>query len=280
MSRVPAAHALKAFARKITPEPVWRWLGREVKDLPFRLQDIGPDLRELLSRSGLPLPPARLRRRVGLTSSRVEFLSVGREVSEMVLRAFEECHLPEERYGRWLDFGCGCGRLARFLATAPDRELYGVDIDHAAIRWMRRHLGPHFVAIGALPPLPFAAAAFDVVCAISVFTHLDEQMQVAWLGELHRILRPGGLLIASTHHEELLVTRPDLTAAERARLAKDGFLFASGKGRFNDNSTFHSLPYLELTWGKLFTLGLYAKRGLGGYQDLSVWEARPEVSAS
>jgi SAM-dependent methyltransferase len=273
MSRVPAALSLRAIARKITPEPLWRWLGREIKDLPFRLQDIGPDLRQLLSRSALPLPPARLRRRVGLTSSRAEFLSVGREVAEAVLRAFEECRRPEERYERWLDFGCGSGRLARFLSAAPEQQLHGVDIDRAAIRWARRHLGPRFVASAAWPPLPFPEAAFDVVCAISVFTHLDEPMQIAWLRELRRILRPGGLLIASTHHEELLSTRPDLTAAERAKLAVEGFLFAPGRGRFNENSSFHSLPYLERTWGRFFTLRLYSKRGLVGYQDLSVWEA-------
>jgi SAM-dependent methyltransferase len=275
--RIFPAQLLKRLAKTLFPEPVWRWLRREIKDLPFRLRDFGPDLRERWSRRAVPLPPARLRRRVGLTSSREEFLAVGSQMSEAILGAFEERRLPAETYGRWLDFGCGSGRLARFLFAAAERDLHGVDVDRSAIRWARRHLGPGFVATGVRPPLPFPAAAFDVVCAISVFTHLDEPMQLAWLRELRRVLRPGGFLIASTHHEDLQWTRPDLTDEERAQLAAEGFLFAPGKGRrFNDNSTFHTLPYLQRRWGELFTLGLYTRRGLGSYQDLAVWEARED----
>jgi SAM-dependent methyltransferase len=274
LPRIFAAQPLKRLAKTLLPEPVWRWLRREIKDLPFRLRDFGPDIRERWPHRAVPLPPARLRRRVGLTSSREEFLTVGCQMSEAVLVACAERRRPAESYRRWLDFGCGSGRLARFLAASGERELHGVDVDRAAIRWARRHLGPGFVATSAWPPLPFPAAAFDVVCAISVFTHLDEPMQLAWLRELRRVLRPGGLLIASTHHEDLQWTRPDLTDEERAQLAAEGFLFAPGKGRFNDNSTFHTLPYLQRQWGELFTLGLYTRRGLGGYQDLAVWEAK------
>lgn len=277
LPRITAALPLKRLAKTLLPEPVWRWLGREIKDLPSRLRDLGPDLRERCNRGVTPLPSARLRRRVGLTSSREEFLTVGRQLSQAVLAAFEERRRPAESYRRWLDFGCGSGRLARFLVAAGERDLHGVDVDRAAIRWARRHLGPGFVATGGRPPLPFPAAAFDVVCAISVFTHLDEAIQLAWLRELRRILRPGGVLIASTHHEDLQWTRPDLTDEERAQLAAEGFLFAPGKGRFNDNSTFHTLPYLQRRWGELFTLGLYTRRGLGGYQDLAVWEAREDT---
>jgi SAM-dependent methyltransferase len=280
MPRLPATRALKGVARKLIPRPAWHWLAREVKDLPFRLRDLGPDLRERFSGARLPLPPARLRRRVGLTSSRDEFLTVGREVAATVLRAYQEHRRPEESYRRWLDFGCGSGRLARFLVESGERELHGVDVDRAAIRWARRRFGPGFMATGALPPLPFPDAAFDVACAISVFTHLDEPMQLAWLQELHRVLRPRGLLIATTHHEDLVWTRPDLSPEQRARLAADGFLFASGEGSFNDDSAFHTLPYLERTWGRRFALRTYAKLGLCGYQDLAVWEAEPRGAAS
>src|SRR4029077_3643337 len=40
---------------------------------------------------------------------------------------------------------------------------------------------------------------FDVVVAASIFTHLSMKMQVAWLEELRRIMKPGGLVIASLH---------------------------------------------------------------------------------
>jgi SAM-dependent methyltransferase len=275
-----AALPVKRLARTLFPKPVWRWLGREIRDLPFRWRDLGPDLCQRWSRRDVPLPPARLRRRVGLTSSREEFLAVGDAMARAVLDAFEECRRSDQSYRSWLDFGCGSGRLARFLGGSGERDLHGVDVDRAAIGWARRHLGAGFVATSIQPPLPFAAGRFDVVCAISVFTHLDEAMQHSWLRELRRVLRPGGLLIASTHHEDLQWTRPDLTDEKRAQLAAAGFLFAPGNGRFNDNSTFHTLPYLLEQWGGLFTLGLYTRHGLGGYQDLAVWEAKRPKSCA
>lgn len=267
---------LKRLARRVLPRRARRWLRQQINDAPDRWRDLGPDLRERFSGSpeGPPLPPATLRRRVGRTSSRAEFLTLGGDLSRDLLAVFEEVRKPGESFARWLDFGCGSGRVARFVLAAGVGRISGVDIDRPAIRWARRHLGPGFQAIEPRPPLPFPEASFDVVYAVSVFTHLDAAGQLDWLRELHRVLRPGGLLIASTHHEELVWTRPDLTDTQRAKLAADGFLFAPGDGPFNDDSAFHTLPYLEKVWGGLFELRSYKRHGLVGYQDLSVWASR------
>ena len=53
-----------------------------------------------------------------------------------------------------------------------------------------------FEANNALPPLLFPDCAFDLVFAISVFTHLDEQYQLAWLAELRRVAQPGAILFS------------------------------------------------------------------------------------
>jgi SAM-dependent methyltransferase len=259
------------------PRPLRRWLRVQAADARYRRRDILPDLRERLCgppAGGVPLPPASLRRRVGLNSSREEFLTLGRGLSQSLLQAFEQASDPATTYPRWLDFGCGCGRVARCILAARVGEVSGVDVDRPSVAWARRHLGPRFQATSPRPPLPFPAASFDVVYAVSVFTHLDEPMQLAWLRELHRILRRGGLLLASTHHPDLQSTRPDLTAEQRQTLAAEGFLFASGGGSFNDDSSFHSPSYLARAWSPLFAPRRYAQHGLNGYQDLSVWEAR------
>ncbi|HEX4494568.1 MAG TPA: methyltransferase domain-containing protein, partial [Thermoanaerobaculia bacterium] len=120
-------------------------------------------------------------------------------------------------------------------------------------------------------PLAFAAGSFDVVLAISIFTHMDEAAQHSTLAEISRLLRPGGLLIASTHGRELLVTRGDLTPGQIAQLDASGFLFVAGSGPFNENSTFHSAEYLAATWGRWFERRLSLPKGLMNYQDLSVW---------
>ena len=42
-------------------------------------------------------------------------------------------------------------------------------------------------------------ASFDAVYNFSVLTHLSETVQLQWVREMHRVLRPGGLLICTTH---------------------------------------------------------------------------------
>jgi len=51
------------------------------------------------------------------------------------------------------------------------------------------------------PPLDFGSAEFDLVYAFSVFTHLTPDLQLEWIKELARILKPGGYVVLSTHGE-------------------------------------------------------------------------------
>lgn len=101
---------------------------------------------------------------------------------------------------RVLDFGCGHGRtLKHFLAEAERAEIWGVDIHPPAIAELRQTLCPplHVAESPYLPTLPgFADGSFDLIWAISVFTHLTDN-SLPWLLELHRLLKPDGLLIAT-----------------------------------------------------------------------------------
>jgi SAM-dependent methyltransferase len=225
------------------------------------------------SREGLPFPPARLRFRVAGTTRRRDFLSVGRTSVAAIQTAFLASRNPAEEYSCWLDFGCGSGRIARHLvAFEPIRDLWGVDIDAEAVAWASRHLRGHYQLIPRRPPADLPSGLFDVVYAGSVFTHLDDVDQCVWWKELHRFLRPGGLLIASTHGPDLTYSRPDLTQDQHVDLQKRGFLFApSQTGHFNDDGAFHSRDYLLETWGRLYGLLFFSEHGLDGYQDLSVW---------
>jgi SAM-dependent methyltransferase len=270
---------LKTVARRVLPPRIRQPLRELVHDFPYRLHDLPRDLRERLLRSPDRLPPARLRRRVGLTSSRAEFVDVGERACADILRAYREVNSSPGDDGRWLDFGCGSGRMLVPLRRAGIEDLRGVDVDQDAIRWLRRRYGrERFIVSPARPPLSFPSASFDVVLAISVFSHMDEEMQVSWLAEMARLLRPGGLLIASTHGRDLVVTRGDLGPAEIERLDRSGFLFAPGGGPFNEDSAFHTPQYLARTWGRWFECRASLPRGLMGYQDLSIWERRAWIS--
>lgn len=206
------------------------------------------------------------------TGGRAEFLRAGRGGFQAIVVAFETSRTSGEKYPRWLDYGCGAGRVARHLLGFEEiRELCGVDVDSDAISWNSAHLSGDYRVISLDPPMGFDSGVFDVVVACSVFTHLEEARQRLWLAELHRVMRPGGLLIASTHSPSLSWSRPDLTPAQHATLLDGGFPFAPGSGKFNLDSAFHSRQYLLSEWGRLFGLLLYRDFGLNDYQDLAVW---------
>jgi SAM-dependent methyltransferase len=100
---------------------------------------------------------------------------------------------------RVLDFGSGAGRTLRhFLDEAESAELWGADIDEPSIEWLQAELSPplHAWRCAPWPPLGLEHGSFDLAWAISVFTHLTDNWSM-WLLELHRLLKPGGLLIAT-----------------------------------------------------------------------------------
>lgn len=100
---------------------------------------------------------------------------------------------------RALDFGCGAGRtLKHFRREAERAELWGVDIDAMSIDLLQQTVCPPFHVIRAdyMPPLELDADSFDLIWSISVFTHLTDS-SIPWLLELHRLLKPGAILIAT-----------------------------------------------------------------------------------
>jgi SAM-dependent methyltransferase len=158
---------------------------------------------------------------------------------------------------RVLDFGCGCGRILRWLARRyPTTRFSGADVDGTAIEWCIRNLpGSVFVKSGPEPPLPFESDYFDVVYCFSVFTHLDELMQDIWLAEIRRIVKPGGIVILTVHGHNA-VEGLDQPGAEELR--RSGFLHRRSRklsGLVPEwyNTTWHSEDYIVNRLGALFT---------------------------
>jgi SAM-dependent methyltransferase len=103
--------------------------------------------------------------------------------------------------GNILEFGCGDGRMIRWLEDlAHTREVWGVDIDAGRVFWCKQNLSPrlHFATTTTLPHLPFEDHYFGFIFAGSVFTHIDD-LAAAWIAELRRILRPRGKLFITVH---------------------------------------------------------------------------------
>ena len=122
---------------------------------------------------------------------------------------------------RALEIGCGCGRLARPLATDPSLgelglSYVGMDIDRASIDWCERHVSPlnpgfHFYhadcGSGSYNPqgsiatssyrFPHPDASFDLILLTSVCTHLPPDELTHYLSEIARLLTPDGTAYAS-----------------------------------------------------------------------------------
>lgn len=246
----------------------------------YWISDGPADLAEALTGPvvGRPLPGRALRQGVARGSSRDEYLKAGGLAATEVLAFLLRAGVDGRDLRRWLDFGCGSGRLAWLLLDSGAAvELVGVDVDRDAVDWCAKQLAPgKFFACRPMPPLEIADAAIDVALAASVFTHFDADEQDAWLEELRRVIRPGGYLLASTHAPGAASLRPEIERVDLERLAADGFLHVAGDGRFNDRSTFHSRSYLEQTWGSRFELVSHEEGRLFRFQDLSLWR-RPDA---
>lgn len=148
-----------------------------------------------------PFPPEHLQVRIAGESG-VSFSSFADMAVRQIAGLFERATGRALGDARVLDFGCGPARVTRvFRDMYPGVALFGCDIDPEAIAWCEQNLPgvARFTVNDLLPPLPFEAGTFDLIYGISVFTHLPEAFQAAWLLELRRVLKPGGVLITTVH---------------------------------------------------------------------------------
>ena len=93
------------------------------------------------------------------------------------------------------DLGCGPGHVAAYLAARGARVV-GVDLSPGMLA--RAPAGVP-VAAGDLRALPLRDGALGAAVAFYSLIHLPVGDEVAALREVHRVLRPGGTLLAAVH---------------------------------------------------------------------------------
>jgi SAM-dependent methyltransferase len=105
-----------------------------------------------------------------------------------------------------LDFGCGWGRMIRtFLRDVDPAGLFGCDVVPRMIETCENtNLRASFLVTPSSPPSEYENDSFDVIYAYSVFSHLSLRIHEAWLQEFARILRPGGVVVATTHSRRFI----------------------------------------------------------------------------
>jgi len=146
-------------------------------------------------------------------------------------RKLTEELLTEEIHGRKsvriLDVGCGTG--ANMDAFARQGVTLGVDTSLHALAYCKKR-GIQSTALSRVETLPFQNGSFDIVTALDVLEHIDDDLQA--LREIRRVLRKDGLLLAtvpaygflwSEHDEALKHRRRYATYELRNKLTITGF---------------------------------------------------------
>jgi ubiquinone/menaquinone biosynthesis C-methylase UbiE len=221
------------------------------------------------------LPPAFLRKRIHGSEDINTFEQVGRAVAADMIVYLNRVKAGGPEF-RVLDFGIGCARVLKPLQElaheAPPRrepiEWHGSDIDSQAIEWCRTFLGGRatFTVNENMPPLPFPDRFFDFVYSISIFTHLPEAMQFAWLKEINRVLKAGGEAVMSTHSFS-----PPRKAKEERLIAR-GFHHGGGNGAEGlpdfYQTSYHTREYVEREWAKYVSVEAFVEKGVNKDQNL------------
>src|SRR5262245_40287294 len=187
---------------------VRRWsvrAGERVRSLPVRVAHHG---------KGVPLPPPRLMHLVAASEDVGWFLDAGQRGASCLREILERNGVPLESLGAILDFGCGAGRVLRHFESLRGPELHGTDYNPTLIAWCAKNLPfARFEVNGLGGGLAYADNTFDLIYALSVFTHLTEPLQHFWIRELTRVARPGGYLFITVHGDHYA---PQLDGDDRA----------------------------------------------------------------
>ncbi len=191
-----------------------------------RLQPPAPQAKtEHDASADLPVPSGHERFMVSGTEDLEVFLNLGIAGFNALTGSLRKAGVKVEHCGRVLDFGCGVGRVLRYWAKYPAVQVHGTDFQEELLSWCRKNLSFGRFALNTLEPaLSYPDGHFNVIYALSVFTHLPEAMQADWFGELMRCLKPGGMLYFTTHgdHYRYLLNSKDAADFDAGRLVELG----------------------------------------------------------
>jgi len=220
--------------------------------------------RYLAANRFMPAPPPEL-----MFCGDGDFRAIGAEFLEHLVQ--QAGLTPSQRV---LDIGCGIGRLALPLTQYLDESgrYQGVDPVENGISWCKAHVTPIYPNFEfsyfdvqhdlynpkgtrscTSVPLSFADGSFDLICLISVLTHLNEPELLHYASEAVRLLAPGGRCFVTA----FLLNPPARDAL--AGLGKIGFDPAStAETQYGDPAA----PLAAVAFDEDFFLEKFLRHGL------------------
>src|SRR5258706_14852082 len=128
-----------------------------------------------------------------------------REISKVLLDPL----CPRTREKQVLDAGCGTGGMLSWLTQyAGNRRVVGIDLSQTALEFCRERNHQQLTQ-GSIAQLPFADSTFDLVTSFDAIQHVLDKGDVHAIGEMYRVLRPGGIAFVRVSAYEWLRSAHD-----------------------------------------------------------------------
>ena len=96
------------------------------------------------------------------------------------------------------EFASGYGCVTRHLVKAGDIDLESCDIHPQAVAFLRNEIGATAVQSASIPEMLAPNGLYDVVFALSFFSHMPITTWARWLVRLCEITKPGGIVVFTT----------------------------------------------------------------------------------
>lgn len=128
------------------------------------------------------------------------YFDVGESALHCVQAALFAAKKQRADIKRILDLPCGHGRVMRYLKRAfPEAELIACDIDESGVDFCAMTFGAVAVRSHVDPAAIQLGGECDLIWCGSLLTHLSAEHCAAFVGQFQRWLRPGGILVFTTH---------------------------------------------------------------------------------
>ncbi|ABG50673.1 Methyltransferase type 11 [Trichodesmium erythraeum IMS101] len=231
------------------------------------------------------IPPNDLLLRISGNPSIKAFISSFDDLRYTVKSYLQTAGFNFNQFEKILDFGCGVGRylMAFEPELSPNQKLFGCDVFAECAEWCQENIKFATVKNNDIqPPLPFENNQFDLINAISVFTHLSLDLQHLWAWDIYRVLRPGGILFMTLHGPQFFPIVYDVFRsgnshiAEMYSIGEEGlFLYLDHQGE-TDGQGQHTIAavHTPTAYQEIFSMFKHIKRfpqsNLANGQDLYI----------